>query len=255
VKQLLRRLRGGGAGPLAAVEYEGIPIPPPGERQGGDNFRQDERFVQAGVADARRLEEAFGLAATTPVLDVGCGNGRLAIGLLRHVGEMQSYTGIDVSARSIAWCEKHLASRYPGLRFVHLDVENERYNPGGSDLSGTFRLPLPDASVDVIYLYSVFSHMETDHIRRYLREFARVLRDGGGIFLTAFLEDDVPKMEVNPPGYLGVDWEGALHCVRYERGFFEELVDEAGLRIDRLDHRSDTNDQSAVFVRRATARG
>lgn len=247
VRGLLRR----GSARLDAIEYHGIPIPPPAERQGGENFREDARFVEAGVADAKRLQEAFGVTVATPVLDVGCGNGRLAIGLLRHVGDMQSYVGVDVSQRSIAWCKKHLGARYAGLRFVHLDVENERYNPAGSELAGGFQLPLPDDSVEVIYLYSVFSHMETDDVRLYLGEFARLLRDGGGVFLTAFLEDDVPDMTINPQGYLGVAWEGALHCVRYERRFFESLVGQAGLRIERVEHRTDTNGQSAVYLRPA----
>lgn len=236
-----------------AVRHEGLALPPPETRQGGHHFKDDAAFLAAGRRDARRLQETFGVTTQTRVLDVGCGNGRLAIGLLAQVGEMCAYTGVDVAPRSIAWCRRHITTEHPGIRFVHVDVANARYNPAGRRLSAGYRLPLPDRSVDVIHLYSVFSHMEPEDVRVYLREFSRLLADGGGVFLTAFVEDDVEPVTVNPAGYGPLRWSGELHCVRYERGFFTRLVDAAGLRIDRFHHRSDVDWQSAIVLRAATA--
>jgi SAM-dependent methyltransferase len=249
MQKTLRTARRRLTGDPGAVRYQGIAIPPPEDRQGGRHFQDDGAFVASGAHDASRLEDAFGLTTTSRVLDIGCGNGRLAIGLLHQLGEMKSYTGIDVAARSIDWCDRHIASEHPGMRFIHIDVANERYNPAGTELRDTYRLPLPDESADVIYLYSVFSHMETEDVRIYLGEFARLLASGGGVFLTAFVEHDVEEMAVNPPDYGPIGWEGALHCVRFERAFFERLVSEAGLRVDRLDHRSDPDGQSAIYLR------
>jgi hypothetical protein len=95
--------------------------------------------------------------------------------------------------------------------------------------------------------------METPDIRAYLGEFQRLLSDEGRVFLTAFLEDGVPDMEINPPNYgtFPGEWDGALHCVRYRRAFFEQMVGEAGLSVERFDHGSDTDGQSAVVLHRA----
>jgi SAM-dependent methyltransferase len=241
-----RRLLTGDPG---SMRYQGIAIPPPEDRQGGRHFQADAAFVAAGDADAGRLEDAFGLTNASRVLDIGCGNGRLAIGLLHRLGEMHSYTGVDIAARSIDWCDRHIAREHRGMRFIHIDVANGRYNPAGTKLSDGYQLPLADGSADVIYLYSVFSHMQTEDVRIYLGEFARLLASGGGVFLTAFVEHDVDEMAVNPPDYGPIAWEGALHCVRFEHVFFERLVNEAGLRLERFDHRSDPDGQSAIYLR------
>lgn len=76
--------------------------------------------------------------------------------------------------------------------------------------------------------------MLTDGVRAYLKEFHRILRPEGRIHLTAFVEEGVPDVEENPEGYLGREWEGDLYCVRYERKFFESLLDEAGFKLDRF---------------------
>lgn len=80
-------------------------------------------------------------------------------------------------------------------------------------------------------------HMLTEGVRAYLEEFRRMLRPEGRIFLTAFLEEDegVPDVSENPEGYLGREWKGPLHCVRYNRKFFETLLDENGFRLDWFD--------------------
>jgi len=49
-----------------------------------------------------------------------------------------------------------------------IDVENTRYNPEGEKFSEKFKLPFDDHSFDIIYLYSVFSHMTDQDIIIYL---------------------------------------------------------------------------------------
>ena len=85
-------------------------------------------------------------------------------------------------------------------------------------------------------------------MRAYLGDFKRLLDDGGLVFLTAF-EEDVPNVEVNPPGYIFPSWEGELLCVRYNRTFFEGLARDAGFTMT-LDHNTETHGQSAVWLNR-----
>lgn len=245
VADALRRVLGREEG---EERHEGLVLPPSGLRTGGARFKDNAAFVESGRREARRLHEAFGATGATRILDVGCGFGRLPIGLTAELGVPRSYTGVDVNAKAIGWCSRHLSG--PGCRFVHLDLENARYNPAGAAIGPGFRFPFTDGSFELIYLYSVFSHMEADDVSAYLRDSDRLLDDHGALFLTAFVEDDVPDVEVNPTDYRGHDWEGQLHCVRFNRGFFEDLAAGAGFRLSRLDHATETDGQSAVYLTR-----
>ena len=129
-------------------------------------------------------------------------------------------------------------------------MENTRYNPDGAASDSDFSFPFGDAEFDLITLYSVFTHMLTDGVRTYLKEFDRLLRPEGRIFLTAFLEDNVPDVEENPEGYLGREWKGALHCVRYEREFFQGLLDEAGFKLDDFDSHTWSDDPAKEYGQR-----
>jgi hypothetical protein len=50
-----------------------------------------------------------------------------------------------------------------------------------------FRLPVPEASVDRIFLASVFTHLFEEEVLHYMKESARVLKLGGLIYATFFL--------------------------------------------------------------------
>jgi SAM-dependent methyltransferase len=231
-----------------SVHVEGHEIPPAKIRLGGHNFTDDRDFLEAARRDAQLLAEELGVTADSRVLDIGCGVGRLPIGFQAHLGVIPHYTGVDVDAGYIRWCTKHIKGS--DVSFVHLDAANERYNPRGGAIDSSFRLPLADMSFDVIHLYSVFSHMRSNDVRVYLSEFRRLLAPDGRVFLTAFVEDGVDEEAVNPAGYgtFPGEWEGALHCVRFSRAFFESLISDAGLGVERFDHASDTDGQSAIVL-------
>src|SRR5688500_17949105 len=103
------------------------------------------------------LDRALGLlppaAGPRRLLDVGCGTGA-NLELLARYGEA---SGVDVSAEALAFC------RARGLTRVHLGAAE--------------RLPVPDASVDVVTALDVVEHLDDD--RAGLREMRRVLRPGG----------------------------------------------------------------------------
>lgn len=237
-----------------SVEFEGLRIPPASMRLGGAHFRDDATFVASGRAEARKLAKRLGIDASASVLDVGCGVGRLPIGMLAEWGSPRDYVGVDVNRVSIEWCVRNLEARHPELRFVHLDVANERYNRGGRPIDDSFRLPFEADRFDAIFLYSVFSHMESDDVRTYLGEFRRLLRPGGGVLLTAFVEEGVPASEANPRDYGPLRWSGPLHCIRFSRQFFDEMVAETGLTVVSFEHGTETDGQSAICLRLADDR-
>ena len=73
-----------------------------------------------------------GLTPDSRVLDVGCGQGRMAVPLLRYLSGAGSYDGFDIVSTGIDWCRANISASHGNFRFHHADIRNEEYNPGGS---------------------------------------------------------------------------------------------------------------------------
>lgn len=212
-----------------------VALPPKNVRPSGKKLRDDEFYLSSARTEAAHLAENLGLTTESSLLDVGSGPGRIAIGILEEIGGIRKYRGVDVSEKAIQWGQRHITPHHPGFQFVHVNAENTRYNPDGTKVDQDFALPFSEEEFDIICAYSLFSHMLADEVRVYLKDFQRMLRPGGSMLLTAFLEDGVPDVTENPEGYKNRDWSGPLHCVRYNREFFEAMLEENGLRLDGFD--------------------
>jgi len=250
-----------------------LPLPPVRLRAAGAHFRDDAAFLASAVAEARLIvaeahrvvaeaeAESKGEPAAQPaardvpprflsILDVGCGAGRLAYGLIAAEAPIGRYEGVDVMAAPIDWCAQTISPGHDAYQFRTIDVYNERYNPAGAKVATDAALPFDDGSFDLVYAFSVFSHMLTADVRAYLLEFARLLAARGVVMITAFVEDGVPDEAVNPVGYQEIAWGGALHCVRFSRAHVEKMIEGAGLRIGRFDHAAAEDGQSRLILTR-----
>jgi hypothetical protein len=69
-------------------------------------------------------------------------------------------------------------------------------------------------------------------VQIYVSELSRIARDGGKVFLTAFVEDDVPEVSFNPAGYVPYDCNAPLTVVRYNRQWLFSLFSRHGLMVD-----------------------
>lgn len=224
----------------------GVPLPPPALRKGGQHFLSNDRLLSQSQHDVERLEAYAGLRDGLQLVDLGCGAGRLAIALLERAFSV-SYTGIDVQSPPIRWGSRHITTLVPNYTFIAVDAPNPRYNPGGT---APTQWPLEENSADLVYAYSVFSHMTTREVSFQFEEAARVLHTKGILALTAFIEEDCPDESVNPVGYGALRWKGACHCVRYQRNYFVDLAEARGLVLHHFFHNSDTGGQSLlVFCR------
>lgn len=163
-------------------------FPPLSARQlvSGRFWAPTEEFDAVGRAEARSWHEVIGLEPQHTVLDIGCGCGRVARHVLPRLPD-GAYVGADVDARAVAWCERHLRTRHPRARFLHIDAYNSIYNPRSRQRASEYRFPLADGSVDRITLSSVFTHMLPEDVDHYLDEMARMLRPGGRAYVGAFL--------------------------------------------------------------------
>jgi len=144
--------------------------------------------VSRGVVDLHldQFVRVGGLRPADRVLEVGCGAGRVALGLAGFLAG-GSYDGFDISPEAVAWCRDHITPRHPHFRFVLADVYNEFYQPGGRRRARRYRFPYPAGAFDFVFLTSVFTHMLPHDLTHYLTEVGRVLRPGGRCYATFFL--------------------------------------------------------------------
>jgi SAM-dependent methyltransferase len=147
-------------------------------------------FEAAGAWFAQELQRLDLLPPGARLLDLGCGCGRLALGLMRDPA-LQSqdlrYWGLDVDPRAIGWCRRHITVAHPNFAFIHADVRNDSYHPAGASTVVEYALPLPDSSLDLVVATSLFTHLQTAELSRYHREAARVLAPGGRLYASYFL--------------------------------------------------------------------
>ncbi len=123
------------------------------------------------------------------VFDLGSGCGRLARQLLQQHPRPQNYLGVDLHAGMVEWSRRNLSAVDPNFQFIHHDVYERGFNPGGHALDHSQPLPGRDASASLIIAWSLFTHVVQDDITYYLDQCARILRPGGLIRSTWFLFD------------------------------------------------------------------
>jgi SAM-dependent methyltransferase len=136
-----------------------------------------------------------GLTAEDHVLDVGCGLGRLAVALTGYLTPSGSYDGFDIMPAVIGWCRRAFAA-YPNFRFQLVDVKSRRYRRGGAAQASGFVFPYPDATFDLVFLGSVFTHLMPDDMANYLAETARVLKPGGRGVISYYLISPERRAEI-----------------------------------------------------------
>lgn len=227
--------------------YKGLYLP---LIRSAEGLSDDQEYVNSAVEQIDDLLQYCELTSNTQILDFGCGQGRLANGLLFRVPNIGGYLGIDTDAESIKWCKHWIERHHSKFTFFHLPAQNARYNPSAKSLP-TF--PTTANSFDVAFLISVFSHMLTDDVKFYLSQLHEALCKGGLIYTTAFIEEGVPNIEENPQNYIGKKTVGALHRVRYEKSFFFGLVEKAGFSIVDFQHQKiDRTQQSVVVLKKIT---
>jgi len=150
---------------VAAADYEddGLPVPPARLLFLVTNECDPEWYFESGRAAAESLiallrGNGLDLAEQAPILDFGCGCGRVT---RRWAGLGVELHGTDVNPRLVDWCSKHL----PFAEF-----QANRLEPP---------LAYPDSRFGLVYALSVFTHLPAELEVAWVAELRRILRPGG----------------------------------------------------------------------------
>lgn len=173
-----------------------------------------------------RLEMALligeGLRPNSTLMDFGCGTGRLAQQVIPWM-DGGRYIGIDISRTMLAHA-RSTANAIPDVRcafeFVHQ--------------SGT-AFSVREKSVDMVCVFSVFTHMEHEDSYKYLREIRKIVKDDGVLVFSCLpMELEMAKgifreqADHDPVAR----WAGVRN-VTTTRQFMEEIAAMAGWRTVR----------------------
>lgn len=149
-------------------------------------------------------------AGAGPVVDVGCGTGRVTAHL-RGLG-VDAF-GVDLSPGMVAMARRD----HPGIRF---------------DVGSMTALDLADTSMAGVLAWFSVIHVPDDAVRTAFGEFRRVLRPGGVLLLGFYVGDHI---RVKTQGYGGHPMKVNVHWRPLER--VAGWLDDAGLRTElRVQH-------------------
>jgi SAM-dependent methyltransferase len=184
------------------VNVEGPPLPPRRLMVRVAGTADADWFLRSGRAAYDAIAEHVSLDDVESVLDFGCGCGRVT----RYWADFEGVvSGSDVNAHAINWCRDNLS-------FASF-MENGLAPPVDFD----------DATFDLVYALSVFTHLTDDLQLTWRDELRRVLRPGGRLLITTHGRSYLPRLE--PPererferGELVVRWSdvpGTNLCSAY----------------------------------------
>ncbi|UXI70103.1 class I SAM-dependent methyltransferase [Tahibacter amnicola] len=223
---------------------DGLPMPPAGHLVLVGGETNAEAFLQGGAHTAQTIRSVLAahgadIGQFRAILDFGCGCGRV----MRHwqslPGRVELH-GTDYNAALIEWSRKNL----PFGRF-HI---NSLAPP----------LSHADGSFDLVYAFSVFTHLTAALQVAWIAELTRVLAPGGYLFITVHGESfrnqlsvdearqfDAGDLVVRHAGMAGSNLCAAFHPLPYLRRMAGEL--------EVIDHRPALLGQDVVLLRKRAA--
>jgi SAM-dependent methyltransferase len=153
---------------------DGLPLPPASLRaQAGPRHADAGFFLRSGRMHAELVQEVLRENAASvedceAILDWGCGCGRV----LRHWSRLSGprFSGCDINPKMVAWCRANLP---------FADVTLNDVAPP---------LPYADSSFDLVYAFSVITHLPDDLQREWMRECLRILAPGGFLLVSTLGE-------------------------------------------------------------------
>lgn len=187
------------------------------------------------------------------VLDVGCGT-KFTQAFLNHGLPIKAYIGVDVHVDLITFLQSKVLD--PRFEYHHIDVRNELYNPDAPAMTPDTDLGVGDRVFDLIWLFSVFTHLAPHDYHTMLRLLRRYIRPAGRLIFTLFIDEltdgghgaidhmsraararrhgtspGQPPRPVRPRAvkpFVDLYPDQPLRCALYSRDYAHELINDTG---------------------------
>lgn len=163
----------------ATIAADGLPVPDARRIVAVNGNPDVAAFLESGTLGAATVRDTLErnglpIERMRALLDFGCGCGRV----IRHWHRLPDTEvhGTDYNRDLIAWCRDHLTFARFGTNQLHPPL----------DYSG--------ATFDLVYAFSVFTHLTEEMQRPWLDELMRVIRPGGHLLFSTHGDFYIPSL-------------------------------------------------------------
>lgn len=140
-------------------------------------------------------------AARVTLLDFGCGIGRTSVGLLERMPNV-TLIGLDIVPEMIEFCKTNIQSAFPNSQFFCSDTSHPHYDTFKNKRSIILEPEKSffsrfNQSIDVIFAFSVFTHLDEFNSIKYFQLLRNCLKPKGLIIFSAYLLDNFSRNQMN----------------------------------------------------------
>ena len=199
-----------------------VKLPVPLQFRRGVLRKDEPKSVAQGVNMLARISQVRPIEGAR-ILDFGCGV-KTAQALFQLENPHQLYVGLDVYREMIEFLQTRL-SDYPSYKFASVPFQNDMYNQHGEPMRPDSSLPIDDKDFDLMFMFSVITHMQPDDTAATLSILRRYAAADCRLFFWAFASDD------HKDEFRDIDPEHPLRHAVYRKGFLDQLIQDSGWRI------------------------
>jgi SAM-dependent methyltransferase len=200
--------------------------------------------VQGERAAALLASEGL-VTSSSRVLEIGSGCGRAALALTNVLGSGR-YVGVDIIPGLTRFCADHITAGWDNFTFRTLSESNPQYTdyldatPGDPLAIGD--LSEVGGEYDVVFAFSVFTHLQPQETELMLTRAHALLAPTGSLLFTAFLLDPFSRLairegraayfnsvpDVDTAPCVTDEFNGPNSAVAYDTAFLSEILQKAG---------------------------
>lgn len=173
------------------------------------------------------------------VLDVGCGT-RFTMTLINKRIPIKSYTGLEINKKIVDFFQENVTPFDDRFEYHHWDVYNDMYNTQGQSMQSYTDLPV-EKKFDVIWLFSVFTHLNPDDAKTLLTLMRKRIRPNGKLFFTTHTNDHIEQFEDKIE-------EKPLLRAFFNKEYLQSLIQEAGWKVDSFNPKDGDHYVKSHFV-------
>ena len=177
--------------------------------------------------------------ADKDILDVGCGS-RFTLTFINRQVPVKSYTGIEINKQIVDFFKQEVEPADARFHYAHWNVHNDMYNTAGIPMTEFAELPVA-GDFDLIWLFSVFTHLNPDDALALLKLMRKKIRPQGRLFFTTHTNKAIKTFEDK------IEDKPLLRAF-YHPDYMQSLVEAAQWRVESFHDKQGDSFVKSHFV-------